>query len=86
MRRGPKYVALGSLAVAEDFGLMGGLHLSGVNEEIIPQTVAELEAFNVPRIATGHCTRWRALVVLANTFGESVVAPTAVGKVYSIKS
>ena len=82
----PKHVALGSLAVAEDFGLMGGLHLSGVNEEIIPQTVAELEAFNVPRIAAGHCTGWRALVALANTFGESVVTPTAVGKVYSIKS
>lgn len=64
--------------------VMGGLHLSGVNEEIIPQTVAELKSFSLSRIAAGHCTGWRASVALANTFGEAVVAPTAVGKTYAI--
>ena len=66
--------------------VMGGLHLSGVNEEIIPQTVAELKAFNLQQIAAGHCTGWRAMVALANVFGQDVVTPTAVGKVYSIEA
>jgi 7,8-dihydropterin-6-yl-methyl-4-(beta-D-ribofuranosyl)aminobenzene 5'-phosphate synthase len=62
--------------------LMAGLHLSGPNEAIIPQTVEGLRAFDLKTIAAGHCTGWRALTALANAFGDKTLAPTAVGKRY----
>jgi 7,8-dihydropterin-6-yl-methyl-4-(beta-D-ribofuranosyl)aminobenzene 5'-phosphate synthase len=63
--------------------VMGGLHLSGSNEAIIPQTVEGLRGFGLATIAAGHCTGWRAMTALANAFGDRVLAPTAVGKRYS---
>lgn len=63
--------------------VMGGLHLSGPNEAVIPQTVEGLRAFDVKTIAAGHCTGWRALTALANAFGDKILAPTAVGKRYT---
>jgi 7,8-dihydropterin-6-yl-methyl-4-(beta-D-ribofuranosyl)aminobenzene 5'-phosphate synthase len=60
--------------------VMGGLHLSGTNEEIIPETVGALASFAPAVIAAGHCTGWRATVALANAFGQGVLAPLAVGK------
>lgn len=62
---------------------MGGLHLSGANEAIIPQTVDGLHGFGLATIAAGHCTGWRAMTALANAFGDTVLAPTAVGKRYT---
>jgi 7,8-dihydropterin-6-yl-methyl-4-(beta-D-ribofuranosyl)aminobenzene 5'-phosphate synthase len=59
--------------------VLGGLHLVGTNERIIPDTVEALRAFDLAVIAPGHCTGWRATVALANAFGERVV-PLAVGK------
>ncbi|HEY2135823.1 MAG TPA: MBL fold metallo-hydrolase, partial [Xanthobacteraceae bacterium] len=59
--------------------VFGGLHLSGANEQIIPQTVAAMAPFGLATIAAGHCTGWRAL---AAAFGDKVLAPTAVGKRY----
>jgi 7,8-dihydropterin-6-yl-methyl-4-(beta-D-ribofuranosyl)aminobenzene 5'-phosphate synthase len=61
------------------YGVLGGFHLSGATEAIIPQTVAALAAFDLKLIAAGHCTGWRALGALARSYGEAVV-PTAVGK------
>ena len=63
------------------YGVLGGFHLSGGNELIIPETVAELRAFELKMIAAAHCTGWRAVNALANAFGDAV-APAAVGKVY----
>ena len=63
------------------YGVLGGFHLSGGNERIIPETVAELRAFELKLIAAAHCTGWRAVNALANAFGDTV-APAAVGKVY----
>jgi 7,8-dihydropterin-6-yl-methyl-4-(beta-D-ribofuranosyl)aminobenzene 5'-phosphate synthase len=60
--------------------VLGGLHLSGLNERIIPQTVAALRDFDLDIIAAGHCTGWRAMTALANAFGEGKLAPLAVGK------
>ncbi len=60
--------------------VMGGLHLSGPNEAVIPQTVDGLRSFDLRTIAAGHCTGWRALTALANAFGDTILAPTAVGK------
>jgi 7,8-dihydropterin-6-yl-methyl-4-(beta-D-ribofuranosyl)aminobenzene 5'-phosphate synthase len=59
---------------------LGGLHLSGSNEAIIPETVDALRTFDLKVIAAGHCTGWRAIVALANAFGGGILAPLAVGK------
>lgn len=60
--------------------VLGGLHLSGINERIIPQTVKALRDFDLEVIAAGHCTGWRAMTALTNEFGDKKVAPLAVGK------
>ncbi|MFN3347471.1 MBL fold metallo-hydrolase [Pseudorhodoplanes sp.] len=65
------------------YAILGGLHLSGANEAVIPQTVADLRQFGLITIAAGHCTGWRAMTALANAFSDGVLAPTAVGKRYS---
>ncbi len=59
--------------------VMGGLHLSGANEAIIPETVAALQDFGLNAVAAGHCTGWRALSALHQSFGDRLV-PLAVGK------
>jgi 7,8-dihydropterin-6-yl-methyl-4-(beta-D-ribofuranosyl)aminobenzene 5'-phosphate synthase len=63
------------------YGVLGGFHLSGGNERVIPETVAALRAFELTTIAAAHCTGWRAVSALAAAFGEAV-APSAVGKTY----
>ena len=60
--------------------VLGGLHLSGTNEAIIPQTVHAMKEFQLTTIAAGHCTGWRGMAALAAEFGDKIVAPTAVGK------
>ena len=65
--------------------VMGGLHLAGVNEEIIRQTFEAMREFKLAAIAAGHCTGWRAMSALAVTFGNEVVAPTAVGNRYTFE-
>ena len=65
------------------YAVMGGLHLSGVNEEIIPQTVEAIRDFGLTQIAAGHCTGWRAIAALSAAFGDNVLSPTAVGKRYT---
>jgi len=62
--------------------VMGGLHLGGVMEAIIPDTVEGLRPFHIKYIITGHCTGWRALHALANAYGESV-SQSAVGTTYT---
>lgn len=62
--------------------IMGGLHLSGPNEAIIPQTIAGLKEFGIKTIAAGHCTGWRAMTALANAYPDAL-APTAVGKQFT---
>jgi len=62
-------------------GVIGGFHLSGGNERVIPDTVAALRPFELKTIAAAHCTGWRAINALANAFGDAVV-PSSVGKLY----
>jgi 7,8-dihydropterin-6-yl-methyl-4-(beta-D-ribofuranosyl)aminobenzene 5'-phosphate synthase len=62
--------------------IMGGLHLGGVMERLIPQTVEGLRRFAIAHIITGHCTGWRALHALANAFGDAV-SQSAVGTTYT---
>ena len=65
------------------YGAMGGLHLSGVTEKIIPDTIRDLQSFGLRLLAPGHCTGWRALTAMARVFGDELV-PSAVGKRYLI--
>jgi len=63
------------------YGVMGGFHLSGAAcEAIIPETVEDLKSFNLKEIIPGHCTGWRAVHKLIETFGEDVVIMSAVGQ------
>jgi 7,8-dihydropterin-6-yl-methyl-4-(beta-D-ribofuranosyl)aminobenzene 5'-phosphate synthase len=62
--------------------VMGGLHLGGVMERLIPDTVEALRQFAIAHIITGHCTGWRALHALANAFGDKV-SQSAVGTTYT---
>lgn len=66
------------------YAVMGGFHLAGANEAIIPQTVEGLKEFNLSIIAAGHCTGWRAVTSMANAFGDTVVNPSVVGKFYTL--
>jgi 7,8-dihydropterin-6-yl-methyl-4-(beta-D-ribofuranosyl)aminobenzene 5'-phosphate synthase len=63
------------------YGVLGGFHLSGTNERVIPDTVEALRAFDLSVIAAAHCTGWRATGALASAFGDAVV-PSAVVKPY----
>ena len=65
------------------YGAMGGLHLAGLTEKIIPDTISDLKGFDLKLLAPGHCTGWRAITALAQAFGEELV-PSAVGKRYVI--
>jgi len=63
------------------YGVLGGFHLAGTNERVIPDTIESMREFDLSVIAAAHCTGWRALGALASAFGDAVV-PSAVGKLY----
>jgi 7,8-dihydropterin-6-yl-methyl-4-(beta-D-ribofuranosyl)aminobenzene 5'-phosphate synthase len=64
--------------------VMGGFHLSGPTEAIIPETVRDLGTFGLNLMIPAHCTGWRALNALERAYGETVVLPSAVGKRFSL--
>ena len=64
--------------------VMGGFHLAGLTEAIIPETVRDLGTFGLELIIPAHCTGWRALNALERAYGEKVVVPSAVGKRFSL--
>jgi 7,8-dihydropterin-6-yl-methyl-4-(beta-D-ribofuranosyl)aminobenzene 5'-phosphate synthase len=64
------------------YGVLGGLHLVGSLEKIIPDTIESLKLFDLKQIVPAHCTGFRALVALVNAFGDSVVVPSDVGSRY----
>ena len=63
------------------YGVLGGFHLSGINERAIPDTVDAMREFDLSVIAAAHCTGWRATGALARAFGDAVV-PSAAGKLF----
>ena len=65
---------------------MGGFHLSGTNERVIPQTVADLGGFGMRWMFPSHCTGWRALNALERAYGDAVVVPGAVGKTFVLEA
>ena len=62
------------------YAVLGGLHLTGSNEKIIPETIEGLRPLGLSVIAPGHCTGWRAVNAFAQAFGEQAIVPLAVGK------
>ncbi|MBL8326255.1 MAG: MBL fold metallo-hydrolase [Rubrivivax sp.] len=62
-------------------GVVGGLHLAGSTERLIPETVTALRGFGLQLVVPAHCTGWRAVGALATAFGDAVV-PSAVGKTF----
>ncbi len=65
------------------YAVVGGFHLAGPNEKIIPETVQAVREFGLNTIAAGHCTGWRAVKAFADAVGETVVDPSVVGKRYT---
>ena len=65
--------------------VMGGLHLGGVMERNIPDTVDGLRRFDIAHLIAGHCTGWRALHALASAFGDAV-SQSAVGTTYTFSA
>jgi 7,8-dihydropterin-6-yl-methyl-4-(beta-D-ribofuranosyl)aminobenzene 5'-phosphate synthase len=63
------------------YGVMGGFHLAGATEKIIPDTIRDVKGFTPSLLAPGHCTGWRAMSLMAREFGDEL-APSAVGKRY----
>jgi 7,8-dihydropterin-6-yl-methyl-4-(beta-D-ribofuranosyl)aminobenzene 5'-phosphate synthase len=63
--------------------VIGGFHLSGQTEAIIPETVRDLARHEIDHIIPAHCTGWRAVNALVAAFGEPKVAPAAVGKLFT---
>jgi 7,8-dihydropterin-6-yl-methyl-4-(beta-D-ribofuranosyl)aminobenzene 5'-phosphate synthase len=66
--------------------IVGGLHLAGANERIIPDSVEAMREFDPAYIVAGHCTGWRAIAALANAFGEDKLIPLSVGKLVALVS
>ncbi len=64
--------------------VMGGFHLSGPTEAIIPETVRDLGGFGLDLMIPAHCTGWRALNAMERAYGEKVVVPSAVGKRFAL--
>ncbi len=65
--------------------VMGGLHLGGVMERIIGETVQGLAPFEISHIIAGHCTGWRAVHALAGAYGDRV-SQSAVGTSYRFQA
>jgi 7,8-dihydropterin-6-yl-methyl-4-(beta-D-ribofuranosyl)aminobenzene 5'-phosphate synthase len=72
-----------ALPAAPLYGVIGGLHLSGATEKVIPETIADLGRLGLRLVAPAHCTGWRAVSAMARAFGDEL-APSAVGKRYVI--
>lgn len=65
------------------YAVIGGFHLSGPYvESIIPETIHDMKKFHLKMIIPAHCTGWRAVSELYNTFGDKIVVPSAVGRIY----
>jgi 7,8-dihydropterin-6-yl-methyl-4-(beta-D-ribofuranosyl)aminobenzene 5'-phosphate synthase len=61
--------------------VVGGFHLSGLEEERIDRVVSALTAFGVDYLVPQHCTGMEALVALGTRLGRRVVW-TSVGSTY----
>jgi len=65
------------------YAVMGGFHLSGENEKIMPETVRDIGGIHPALIIPAHCKGWRAVNALERAYGEWVVR-AAVGKLVGL--
>ncbi len=54
-------------------GVIGGLHLIGRNQKIVPQTVRDLSEINPEMIVPCHCTGWAAQTAIAQRLPRAFV-------------
>jgi 7,8-dihydropterin-6-yl-methyl-4-(beta-D-ribofuranosyl)aminobenzene 5'-phosphate synthase len=62
------------------YGFVGGLHLPGAFEKIIPETVRELESIRPGTIVPGHCSGWKAIHEIARRMPDAFI-PSSVGTI-----
>jgi 7,8-dihydropterin-6-yl-methyl-4-(beta-D-ribofuranosyl)aminobenzene 5'-phosphate synthase len=68
--------------ITKVYAVLGGFHLAGKEfEGIIKPTVEELEKINPELIVPSHCTGWRALSSIADSFPSAFVF-NSVGNIY----
>ncbi len=60
--------------VEQVHAFVGGLHLPSSFEQIIPQTIHELESIHPDVIVPGHCTGWKATHEIARRLPGAFVA------------
>jgi 7,8-dihydropterin-6-yl-methyl-4-(beta-D-ribofuranosyl)aminobenzene 5'-phosphate synthase len=66
------------------YGVMGGFHLGGKeNEKRIEQTVKELKQVKPKLVVPSHCTGWRAMCSIANELTDAFVW-NSVGNLYTV--
>lgn len=65
------------------YAVFGGPHLVGNLEEIIAETVDNMKTFQPKQIVPAHCSGWRAVSALRQTFGDEIVIPSAVRSRYT---
>lgn len=65
--------------------VMGGFHLNGTFERLIPEVCAAFSRFAPAVIVPGHCTGWRATHQLAATFPDAFVH-NSVGAVFEFSA
>jgi len=55
------------------YGIVGGFHLTGPWERLIPKTVEELKKFKPEILVPTHCTGWNAINAFAKEMPEAFV-------------
>lgn len=66
------------------YAIIGGLHLVGPNEKVIPETVDALREIGMQKILAGHCTGWRGFCAIYRSFGEQGSTPLTVGSCHKL--
>jgi len=77
------HAARGAFPDIPPYAVVGGFHLSGGNEAVIGETIADFRQFGLSMIIPGHCTGWRAVNALERSYGDKVV-PMAVGMSFEL--
>lgn len=60
------------------YAVIGGFHLNGPFESLIPRVLADLGAMSPQVVVPAHCTGWRAQHAISPRFGSRYI-PNAVG-------
>lgn len=60
------------------YAVIGGFHLNGPFESLIPRVLADLGAMSPQVVVPAHCTGWRAQHAISARFGSRYI-PNAVG-------